>query len=344
MKRLKKVFLFLVVAAAAVLAAAIPLFMVSFSAPENFSEDVLFTVNDGESLASLARRLETEGIIRSALVLRAYSFFRGTEKEFQKGEYQLTAKAGLVEIHDQIVDGRQLLLRVTFPEGWTSSRMALLVEEEEIASAESFLEAVRSRELLEKWRVPSDSLEGFLYPDTYLFPRNAGGEAVVTSMVNHFFEELDAIKPGATRQDPSDWYQLLVLASIVEREYRVAEEAPIISSVFRNRLRWNIPLGSCATVEYIITEIQGKPHPRRIFFSDTEILSPYNTYINRGLPPSPISNPGRVALHAAFYPAETDYLFFVVNNPSLGTHTFTKTMGDHLEAREVYLNNFVPKY
>jgi UPF0755 protein len=129
----------------------------------------------------------------------------------------------------------------------------------------------------------------------------------------------------------------VILASIVEREYRLASEAPLIASVFRNRLRYNIGLESCATIEYILTEIEGRPHPKFITKSDIEIDSDFNTYKWAGLPPGPISNPGRVALEAAFHTPETDYYYFVLRDPATGEHHFSGDLEEHNEAKYIYL-------
>ena len=129
----------------------------------------------------------------------------------------------------------------------------------------------------------------------------------------------------------------MILASIVEREYRVEEEAPLIASVFTNRLRLGIGLESCATLAYIITEIQHKPHPEYITLEDKGIDSPYNTYKWAGLPPGPIANPGRVALDAAFHPARTDYLYFVLRDPEEGKHYFSRDLDAHNKAKNLYL-------
>jgi len=311
--------------------------------PVSFANDQLFEVYESESLSSIASRLEKRAIIKSAFWMRVYSWLRGTEKRFKKGEYLLKTGSNMVEIHDQIVSGKQLLVRVILKEGWTSTKMAKALEEQQIIKADDFLQATRDPKIIKNYNIPSQTLEGFLYPDTYFFPRNSSPEMVVNVLVQRFFQVLGTIIPEEKLKETNTWFNTIVLASIIEREYRVREEAPIISSVFFNRLRYNIPLASCATVEYIITEIQGKPHPKRIFFADTEIPSPFNTYINRGLPPNPISNPGRIALNAAFNPATTDYLFFVVKDPRLGTHTFSKTIADHMAAREVYLEMYTPK-
>jgi UPF0755 protein len=126
-------------------------------------------------------------------------------------------------------------------------------------------------------------------------------------------------------------YDTVILASIVEREYRAASEAPLIAGVFANRLRQRWGLYSCATIEFIITEIQGKPHPEVITIEDTRIDNPYNTYIWMGLPPGPIANPGIVALNAAFNPAKTDYYYFRVDDAAQGTHHFSTDFSEHIE-------------
>lgn len=311
--------------------------------PDGFDADYPFVVRDSESLNSIATRLEKAGVIRSALVMRGMSFLRGTEKSFKRGEYLLKAASNTFDIHDQIVSGRQLLQKVTLKEGWTATRMARALQEANIVDAEEFLEALKDPKLLQRFRIPAETLDGLLYPDTYMFAKNTPVELVIKVLLDKFFQTVRDIDSTATIDNLNLWYEKVIMASIIEREYRVPDEAPIIGSVFYNRLRYRIPLGSCATIEYIITEVQGKPHPRRILFQHTEIPSPYNTYLNQGLPPTPISNPGRIALKAAFQPAQTDYFFFVVKDPRLGTHTFSRDMSGHIAARELYLNTYVPK-
>ena len=129
--------------------------------------------------------------------------------------------------------------------------------------------------------------------------------------------------------NPADLHQVVILASIVEKEYKLKEEAPLIASVFKNRLKHNIGLYSCATIVYIITEIQGKPHPDRILTVDTKIDNPYNTYKWAGLTPGPISNPGLTALNASVNTPKTPYYFFQVENEATGKHVFTETFEEH---------------
>jgi len=220
-------------------------------------------------------------------------------------------------------------VRVTVPEGRTIGQTALIMEASGITGAAEFVAAASSREITESYGIPGDGMEGFLFPDTYLFPVGFPAEKVVRAMADNFFARLASIDDGLASMPPEELYRLVVLASIVEKEYRVADEAAIMAGVFVNRLARNIRLESCATIVYVITEKLGRPHPSRIFYADLELPSPFNTYRVAGLPPSPIASPGLLALEAAFRPAKTDFLFFRLQNEADGSHTFSKTLTEH---------------
>jgi len=299
--------------------------------------DRLFVVEKGESLASIAERLADEGYVRSPVFLRAVARVCGTEGDFKAGWYRVPRGASTLRVHDLLVTGSQSLVKFTIPEGWAISRIAALVEERGIAPAADFEAAAYSSTLAAELGVPSKSLEGFLFPDTYFVPSPFPAEMLARIMVQTFFERLDAIEPGWRRLESAALFEKVTLASIVEREYRAAEEAPLIASVFANRLRLGIGLESCATIAYIITEIQHQPHPEYITLEDKGIDSPYNTYKWAGLPPGPIANPGRVALDAAFHPARTDYLYFVLRDPEEGRHYFSRDLDTHNKAKKLYL-------
>ncbi len=297
----------------------------------------LFTVEAGEPLAAIADRLFLEGAIRSPLLLRGVAELRGTDTGFKAGYFSLPVGATTLEIHDLLVEGHQELVKVTIPEGWTINKVASLLEENDIVAADAFIDVARDPAFMARYGVAAFSAEGYLFPDTYLFPRRFPAEAVVAQMVDNFFGRLGEIYPGYAFEDPREVHDRLIVASIVEREYRVVEEAPLIASVFYNRLGVDVGLESCATLQYIITEIQGKPHPERIFHSDLRIDSDYNTYKWHGLPPGPISNPGLTALQAAFFPPDTDYWYFVVRDPATGRHYFSSDLDEHNEAKFLYL-------
>ena len=297
----------------------------------------LFTVESGEPLSAIADRLFLEGAIRSPLLLRGVAEVLGTDTGFKAGYFSLPMGATTLQIHDLLVEGHQEQVKVTIPEGWTISKVAQLLQDDGIVAFEEFVDVARDPFFMASYGFGAMSAEGYLFPDTYFFPRQFPAEAVVSQMVDNFFDRLAQIYPAYAFDDPRDVHDRLIVASIVEREYRVAEEAPLIASVFYNRLGVDVGLESCATLQYIITEIQGKPHPDRIFHSDLRIESDYNTYKWHGLPPGPISNPGITALQAAFFPPETDYWYFVVRDPGTGRHYFSSDLEEHNEAKFLYL-------
>jgi UPF0755 protein len=325
------------VAGILVTAAAAAAFLVSAPPAPAERGDSLFVVEKGETLAHIAERLADDGYLRSPAMLRVLARLRGTESEFKAGWYRIPAGASALRVHDLLVKGSQSLVKLTIPEGWTVSRIAALAEERGISTAAAFEAAAGSATLAADLSVPAKTLEGFLYPDTYFVPAPFPAQMLVRLMVDTFFERLDAIEPGWRSMKAAALFDAVTLASIVEREYRVEGEAPLIASVFTNRLRLGIGLESCATIAYIITEIQHLPHPEYITLEDKSIDSPYNTYKWAGLPPGPIANPGRVALDAAFHPARTDYLYFVLRDPEEGKHYFSKDLDAHNKAKKLYL-------
>jgi UPF0755 protein len=159
-------------------------------------------------------------------------------------------------------------------------------------------------------------------------------------MIDTFFDKLCDVYPDYPVLDKKALFQKVILASIIEREYRKENEAPVIASVFYNRLKINQKLESCATVAYVLTEMLGKPHPDRLTWADIAVKSPYNTYQVYGLPPGPIGNPGTTALMAAFFPMETNYKYFVLKDPESGVHEFSETFQKHLSAKELYIKGY----
>ncbi|MDR1894333.1 MAG: endolytic transglycosylase MltG [Spirochaetales bacterium] len=296
-----------------------------------------FRISRGETAGEIARSLEDRGLIRSALAFTLFSRLKGSGRAMKAGYYLIPPGAALVEIHDLLLKGSTLLYRVTIPEGWTAGQIARRLSEEGICGEEEFLEALRDPASLREWGIEGGFAEGFLYPDTYYFPPEFPPGRAAGVMIGGFFEALGRILQGEALPQGGPLYEKVILASIVEREYRIPGEAALMAGVFYNRLREGIPLGSCATVAYIITDIQGKPHPERILYSDLEIRDPYNTYIFRGLPPAPISNPGEVSLRAAFFPEESDYYYFLLKDPQAGQHVFTRTLSEHDRAYNLYI-------
>lgn len=308
--------------------------------PAEGSQTRRFHVPAGEPLAVTSQRLASDHLVRNALVFQwLYRFWRG-DGAFPSGTFSVPGGMTARETAVFFRHAQPLQVRVTVPEGWTSTKIARLLEEKQVVPAHDFLAVVQHPERLGSLGANLTSLEGHLFPDTYQFPLDTPAVDVARAFVQTF-QERTAV--WSARFTPEEWNRRIILASIVEREYRAPEEAPIIASVFENRLEKGIALGSCATIEYILTEVLGKPHPTRIYFVHTQIPSPFNTYLNKGLPPAPIANPGLTALKAAFEPATTNYLYFVVADAARGTHTFSANYSQHEKAREAYLATFVTK-
>ncbi len=313
------------------------------STDEMSEEVIVFPVEKGASFNGIASDLEESGLIRSALFLKIFNKITGSDKLIKTGSYNIDKKLTSLQIVNQLVEGKQKLLSVVIPEGITTRQIAEIFENAGVADGDSFVRAAGDGSLLSSYGIHADTLEGFLFPDTYSFQQNFPAEKVVEHMVSVFFSKLETVYSDYSMLTNNQIYEKIILSSIIEKEYRVPEEASKMASVFYNRIDQGWPLQSCATIVYVLTEEQLKEHPDRILFSDLEIDSEFNTYQNKGLPPAPISNPGVVALDAVFNPAQTDYMFFVVEDINIGTHTFTKRLSDHNQARADYINNFRSK-
>jgi UPF0755 protein len=290
-------------------------------------------VRRGETSQSVGTRLESAGLIRNRYF---WNLLCRLEKErIKTGTYRIETPSNMLSVYQLLVSGNQILYRVTIPEGVTLSKIALILEECGICSAQDFLELAKDPQIMDQYQIPNKSMEGYLFPDTYLFPSEYPPLQVINTMADNFFERIEDINPLVKDLSPEEINDIVILASIVEREYRLADEAPLMAGVFHNRLGIKMGLQSCATVEYIITEIQGKPHPTVILNQDLEIRDPYNTYMWAGLPPGPISAPGSVALRAVMFPQETEYLYFRLDDPATGKHYFSKTLDEHIKAGQL---------
>ncbi len=295
-------------------------------------------VHDGMSVKEAASLMEKEGIIRSGdlfYIAARFSLY-DREKAFtmKSGVYSLSSAFSMKEIYGIIQEGTPDFVTVRIPEGLTMRKTALILEESGVCKKDDFMAACRNEKLLSEFGIPAVTAEGFLFPDTYFFSPRTDAEEVCRVLIKTFFDKVSEIN-GYADKKASDFYHTVILASIIEREYRIREEAPLIASVFANRIKRGSGLYSCATIEYIITEIEGRPHPERITAADLKIESPYNTYKWAGLPPSPISNPGKIALDAAMNPADTDYFYFVLTDPKRGSHTFSKNFDEHKAAQNI---------
>ncbi|MBN2544711.1 MAG: endolytic transglycosylase MltG [Spirochaetes bacterium] len=296
------------------------------------NNSVDFEIKNGDTSYSVAQRLYLDGIIKSKLFFYAAVRLLRFDKRLKTGWVKISPGANMLQIIIDIYSGNFITVKFTIPEGTTFKQILSILEESEIVTEEEIFAFVNNPDYLSKIGLAGyKSPEGFLYPETYKFFKGVQISKVLSSMVELFYEKIEEIYPGYKTLSKDDLYDKIIMASIIEKEVKLKEEADIVSGVFYNRIKSGMRLQSCATVQYIL----GKPR-EQLLESDLMIMHPYNTYLNKGLPPGPICNPGYTALNAAFYPDHNNYLFFVVKDPEIGRHHFSSTYDDHLAAKQKY--------
>ncbi|AET66656.1 conserved hypothetical protein, YceG family [Desulfosporosinus orientis DSM 765] len=293
------------------------------------------TIAPGTTAGQLAEDLQERRLIRSAFMFKVLARLNKDEFKLYVGDYYLTPQMSPEEMINRLVKDSPLVKseRVTIPEGFTTDQIIDLLVQKGFGTKEDFIKVVSednfSYSFLKDAPNGVHRLEGYLSPNTYDFDKKSSPHAIIDLLLRQFEKE---ITPEVQKQldtlnfSVSEW---VTLASIIEKEAVKAEDRPIISSVFQNRLKIGQPLQSCATIQFIL----GTPKPK-LYDKDLQIPSPYNTYLHQGLPPGPISNPGHASLEAALYPAQTDYLYFVAKKD--GYHAFAKTYSEHLKNVKLY--------
>jgi UPF0755 protein len=284
-------------------------------------------IQSGMGLRPIARVLEAEGIIQDPTKFMLLAWWKGVGKKIQWGDFEIHTGEPPLTVLDYLTSGKTLLKRVTIPEGFTLKQIAERLAHENLADVQDFLSSARDRAWLAELDLPVNSLEGFLFPDTYFFHRGMPVRAMQKRMVNRFREVYQRCQStGAADAPPNlDLNQTVTLASIVEKETGQAGERPLIASVFYNRLRLGMPLQSDPTVIYGLKDFNGD-----LTKKDLQRPTPYNTYVIQRLPPGPIANPGEDALRAVLCPTKTDYLYFVSKND--GSHYFSRDIQEHNRA------------
>lgn len=332
-KRLKKLYRLtaavVVLASAAALGAYLDLSRYADRALETRAEQKIFRIDKGQSFRQTAAALKTEGLIDHPFKFRLLARLRGADKRIQAGEYLLSAEMSPGEILETMVTGKVRLLRFTVPEGSNLKQIAAIVASAGLAGGDEFMRAATDASRVKSQGIAADTFEGYLFPDTYFFPRNASAEDIVGVMVDRFHLVFsDAWKKRAAELGLSV-HQVVTLASIIEKETGTPSERPIISSVFHNRLQRGMRLETDPTVIYGIENFDGNLTRKHL---DTP--TPYNTYRISGLPPGPIASPGKASIEAALYPTDTKYLYFVSKKDN--THQFSTNLRDHNRAIQAY--------
>lgn len=291
-----------------------------------------FEVQKGWSARTALDRLADAGLVRAALPLRLACrvFYPG--RSVKAGEYllapPLTSKAAILGLFA----GRIHLEPVTIPEGLTADEIAALLRPADPGGAEAFRRAVLDPGPVADLDPRARDLEGYLFPETYRLPRRSPEADIAAAMVARFREVFDEPRRRRAAELGLSVRDAVTLASLIEEETALAEERPLVSAVFHNRLRIGMKLDCDPTVVYALKR-EGR-YTGRLLIKDLKWPSPYNTYLNAGLPPGPISNPGLAALDAALHPAAEPYLYFVAQGD--GSHRFSRTLGEHLDAVRKY--------
>ena len=299
-----------------------------FEGPDKVGREVIYEVKMGQSFNSIARDLQARGILKNADAFRVYAKFTRQIPKVKVGEYLLNTAMTPPQVMAVITSGFSVTRALTVPEGFTTFEIATLLEQKGFATRAEVLKLCFDRNFVKKvLGVERPSLEGYLYPETYMLTKYMGAEKILTAMVKTFKEKFEKVpKPY-----PFGWtdYQVITMASIIEKETGAPQERQLISSVFSNRLKKNMRLQTDPTIIYAKALKTG-----RIVIDikkvDLTLEHPYNTYMKSGLPPGPISNPGFDAMKAAVNPAITDFLFFVSQND--GTHIFSESYEKHAAA------------
>jgi len=298
--------------------------IVSFSkSPRDFSNDTerILVIPKGFSFDATIRMLYENDLIANVFKMKILSALKGGVS-IKAGEYLLSASMTPVRILNILERGEVHLYRCTIPEGFNINQIAEVFEIEGFCSKEKFIEKVTDRNFMRSFNINQNSLEGYLFPDTYFFPKGIFCNDLIYMMIKRFFNVFSNVWRRRTEDLGFTVHQILTIASMIEKETRISEERSLISSVFHNRLKIGMKLQCDPTVIYGIKNFDGN-----IKKEDLMKSTPYNTYIIKELPPGPIANPGKESIHAALFPADTDFYFFVAKKD--GTHKFSKTFKEH---------------
>ena len=279
----------------------------------------------GATATDIRRRLVDAGIVENDITMRAALLWSRQGGKLKAGEYRFDRPLSALEVIDRLVRGEVFTRRITFREGLTIAEMAQVFEMQELGQADDFVAAAKNVTLIADLDEAAPDLEGYLFPETYTVSRSTSAPELVAAMVARFRDNF----PEASRQRAAaegfSVRQAVTLASLVEKETARGEERPMVSAVYRNRLKIGMGMQADPTVIYALQ--RARRYNGNIRRVDLEFDSPYNTYKYRGLPPGPIAAPGKAALDAAIAPAAVSYLYFVSRND--GSHVFADTLAEH---------------
>ncbi|MDP3900270.1 MAG: endolytic transglycosylase MltG [bacterium] len=346
---LKKIYIAVVVAITAIVIVMVYFFSSFNGSVQSVSQEVLFTIDPGQGVSVVGQNLADQNLIASKFNFEMYIWLKNWGANIQAGDYVLDKKMTIAEISKTLVRGEALSNEkiVKIIEGWRASDIADYLETNNIASGALFSKLVNCPKYNDCVDTESadvytflkeapggaveTTLEGFLFPDTYRVFKDANAGDIIAKMLNNFSKKLTPqMREDIAKQNKSV-YEIITMASIIEREVRSAEDMKVVSGIFWNRLGIDMALQSDATLSYYLKD--KKPAHN---LAELETDTPFNTYKYRGLPPAPISNPGLNAITAAIYPDDTNYLYFL-NNLETGQSYFAETLDEHNKNKALYL-------
>ncbi|HXK32005.1 MAG TPA: endolytic transglycosylase MltG [Candidatus Paceibacterota bacterium] len=314
---------------------------------QNSEKEVVFSVEKGQGSRDIGLNLEKQGLIRWSPVFRVYVLTVGMASYLKAGEYILSPSMNMPQIADKLFSGNVIREKITIIEGWSLRDIASYFESKGLFGADEFFELVgspitgsSSKDFSADFAFLKDkpenlSLEGYLFPDTYEKTSKESMESVVEKMLINFDKKLNSELKGEIEKQGKTIFEIVTMASILEKEVITLEDKKIVSGIFWGKIENGEPLRSCATVAYILgKENWTFDEMRTEIASGTEIDSPYNTYKYKGLPLGPICNPGLESIIAAVYPQESDYWYYLSTRE--GETIFSKTLDEHNEAKDKY--------
>ncbi len=306
------------------------LVFLEFNRPLGESHPVqIVDISPGTAFTHVSRLLHQKELLGPEWFFQALARVQRVDRKIIPGEYELHAGMRPTDLLDKLVKGEVHQYSVTIPEGYNVVQIADILDQKGLADKRDILRLNRAQAFITSLNIKALSLEGYLFPDTYRFARHNPPEFIVRTFVDRFHEMVTPKLQAQAKEMGMTLQEVLTLASVIEKETGLAQERSLVSGVFHNRLRRNIPLQSDPTVIYALEYFDGN-----IRKADLSVNSPYNTYKVRGLPPGPIANPGLASIKAALYPTPSNFVYFVSRND--GSHKFSATLAEHNKAVDKY--------
>ncbi len=314
------------------------IFFYNISIPINRGLILDFEIKEGQSSNIVAHNLKSENLIRNSFIFDIYMKLSGKYKKILPGKFKLSDSMSYAQISNIIIKKQANLnfeeKEIKIIEGWNLKQIGKYLENQELCTEKEFMELSRSNNYeydFIKQKPKSTDLEGYLFPDTYRVYKNSTCYDVINKLLNNFDKKLTKEMRADIEKQGKSVNEIITMASIVEKEVKTLEDMRIVSGIFWDRIEYGQALESCATLAYVLGEIKAQ-----YSYEDTRVESLYNTYINKGLPPGPINNPGFNSIIASIYPEKSNYNYFLTD-PKTGDTIFSKTFEEHKRNKLIYL-------